>query len=161
MIMSTIREFVGQAGSLGQTKLGRGGLLAVSIPLILSAAMLWPPLGGAQKIQMTPSRQTPAAIGTIMVKNGKNQNTDVTIKVQHLAEPAALAHPADVYVVWFQPDGQKPKNEGQIMVQPNRSGELKTQTSYKHFQAFITAETNPRVEQPSGEHVLSASVVAP
>lgn len=159
--MSTIRDFVGQAGSLGNVKLGRGGLLAASIPLILSAAMLWPPLGGAQKIQMTPSRQTPAAIGTITVKNGKNQNTDVTIKVQHLAEPAALSHPADVYVVWFQPEGQNPKNEGQIMVQAKRSGELKTQTSYKHFEAFITAETNPRVEQPSGDRVLSANVVAP
>lgn len=159
--MSTIRGFVGQAGSLGNVKLGRGGLLAVSIPLILSAAMLWPPLGGAQKIQMTPSRQTPAAMGTITVKNGKNQNTDVTIKVQHLAEPAALAHSADVYVVWFQPEGQNAKNEGQIMVQANRSGELKTQTSYKHFEAFITAETNPRVEQPSGARVLSANVVAP
>lgn len=141
--------------------MGRGGLFAAALPLILGAAVSIPLMGGAQKIQMTPSRQTPAAMGTVTVKNGKNQNTDVTVKVEHLAEPAALAHPADVYVVWFQPDGQSAKNEGQIMVQAKRSGELKTQTSYKRFQAFITAEKNPRVEQPSGPKVLSATVVAP
>ncbi len=155
-----IRGLLGQGGSVGHPKVGRG-LLALSVPLVLSAAMFWPLMGGAEKIQMTPSQQTPAATGTIKVKNGKNQNTDITIKVEHLAEPAALQHPKDVYVVWFQPNGQQPKNEGQIMIQSNRTGEMRTQTSYKHFEAFITAETNPRVERPEGPRVLSATVVAP
>lgn len=158
--MSTIRGLIGKAGSVGCAKFGRG-LLALSVPLVLSAAMCLPAMGGSEKIQMTPSRQTPAATGTITVKNGKNQNAEITIKVEHLAEPAQLQHPKDVYVVWFQPNGQQAKNEGQIMIESDRTGEFKTQTSHKHFEAFITAETNPRVEKPEGPRVLSAMVTAP
>lgn len=158
--MSTTREFLGGMASPGPGRLSRGGFFAVAIPLILSAAMItWP--SGGQKIQMTASHDVPAAQGTITVKNSKNQNTEVNVKVQHLAEPSSLTPPQDVYVVWFQPSGQNAKNEGELMVQGNRSGSLKTETPFKHFEVFITAEKNARVEQPTGPRVLSATVTGP
>lgn len=158
--MSTTREFLGETGSPGRMRLSRGGFFAAAIPLVLSAAMItWP--SGGEKIQMTASHEVPAAQGTITVKNSKNHNTDVTVKVQHLAEPSSLTPPADVYVVWFQPSGQDAKNEGELMVQGNRGGDLKTETPFKHFEVFITAEKNARVEQPTGPRVLSGTVTAP
>jgi len=158
--MSTTREFLDRPPSATLNPPLRG-FFAAALPLILGAALSWPMIGGGQKIQMTPSRKTPAAEGTISVKNGKNHNTEVAVKVQHLAEPASLTPPADVYVLWFQPNGQSAKNEGEIMIEGNRSGTLKTQTPFKHFQAFITAEKNARVEQPAGPRVLSATVTGP
>lgn len=107
---------------------------------------------------MKASPQTPAAQGTVEVKTGDNNNTKVDAKVQYLAKPSTLSPPADVYVLWIQPTGQAPKNEGELMVQNNLQGELKTETPYKHFKVFITAEKSPRVESPQGQQVLAATI---
>ena len=135
----------------------RGGLFATLTPLILSAAFVWP-FGGGQKVQMAASHEVPAAQGTVTVQTGHNHNTKVDTKVQYLAKPSTLTPPEDVYVVWFQPEGQAPKNEGELLVQNDLSGELKTETAYKHFKVFITAEKNPRVEEPEGAQVLTATI---
>jgi hypothetical protein len=127
--------------------------------LLFALAFIWPFGGGGTKVQMAANaRQTPGAQGTITLSNGSNNNTRVDVKVKDLASPSSLKQPAEVYVVWFQPDNQSPKNEGQINIRPNETGELKTETPFKHFKVFITAEKSPTTTTPTGPQVLNATV---
>lgn len=136
------------------------GFFAGVLPLLFALAFIWPFSGSnATKIQMTANTsQTPAAQGTVTVSTGKNDNTELDVKVKDLAPPANLEHPAEVYVVWIQPENQSPKNEGQILVKPDRSGQLKTETPFKHFKLFITAEKSPTVTSPNGPQVLNTTI---
>lgn len=134
------------------------GFFGAVLPLMFALAFIWPMAGG-EKVQMTPNpSETPAAQGTITVSQGKNGNTKVDTKVKNLAKPSGLKNPASVYVLWIQPEGQSPKNEGQMLIDANRTGSLKSETPYKHFQVFITPEDSPTVTSPNGPHVLSATV---
>lgn len=156
--MSTC-EYMGSPAPGWRGSAGRGFFAGV-LPLLFALAFIWP-FGGsnATKIQMTANRtQTPAAQGTVTVSTGNNNNTQLDVKVKDLAPPANLQHPAEVYVVWIQPENQSPKNEGQIMVKPDRSGQLKTETPFKHFKLFITAEKSPTVTSPSGPQVLNTLI---
>ena len=140
-------------------KARKHGFFAAGLPLMFALAFIWPFGGGGTKVQMTPNAgETPAAQGTLTVRKGSNNNTRIDTKVKNLATPASLKHPAQVYVEWIQPNGQSPKNEGEIMIAPNRSGQLKTETPYQHFKVFITAEKSPTVTSPKGPHVLTATV---
>jgi hypothetical protein len=154
--MRTTRDFLGRSTASRRRPAG-AGLFAVLMPLVLGVVFVWP-FGGGQKVQMTASREVPAAQGAVTVQTGHNNNTKVDIKVEYLAKPSTLTPPEDVYVVWFQPEGQAPKNEGELMVHNDLSGELKTETPYKHFKVFITAEKNPRVEEPEGAQVLTGTI---
>lgn len=130
------------------------------LPLLFALAFIWPFGGsGGEKVQMKPNpSETPGAQGTITVSQGKNGNTQIETKVKYLAKPSGLKNPTSVYVLWIQPDGQAAKNEGQIMIDSDRNGTLKSETPYKHFQVFITPEQSPTVTTPTGPHVLSATV---
>lgn len=146
--------------SAGRCTIRTRGFFGAVLPLMFALAFIWP-FGGstAEKVQMraNPS-QTPAAQGTISVSQGKNGNTKIDVKVKNLAKPSGLQNPAAVYILWVQPEGQQARNEGEIVIDSDRSGELKTSTPYKHFQVFITPEHSPTVASPSGPHVLSATV---
>jgi hypothetical protein len=148
----------GRHGSNRHRVTGRTNRFAALMPLIFCLAFFWPFGGGGKNIQMTAGRQTPAAHGTVNVKTGDNGNTRLKIDVKDLAEPGALMPPQNVYIVWVQPSGKKPHNEGALMVDKNLQGELKTTTPFANFSIFITAEKNTETQQPQGPHVLSAYV---
>ncbi len=156
--MTTTDYFVSPAPAWRTTR--NRGFFAAALPLMFALAFIWP-FGGssAEKVQMrTNPGVTPAAQGTISVSRGKNGNTKIDVKVKNLAKPSGLQNPASVYVLWIQPENQTAKNEGEIMIDNNRSGELKAETPYKHFQVFITPEHSPTATSPSGPHVLTATV---
>lgn len=128
------------------------------LPLVFALVFIWP-MNGSEKIQMNPNPdEDPGAEGMISVSQSKNGNTKIDVKVNHLVKPSGLKNPASVYVVWIQPEGQAAKNEGEIMIDENRSGELKSETPFKRFHVFITPEDKPTVMSPTGPHVLSAMV---
>lgn len=155
--MKTV-EYLDSPAPVWRTTQNRG-FLAAALPLMFALAFIWPFGGGGTKVQMTPNaNQTPAAQGTITVSSGNNNNTRIEVKVKNLAPASSLRNPSEVYVVWIQPENQSPKNEGQIDVGSNRSGELKTETAFKHFKVFITPEKKPTVTEPTGPHVLNATV---
>lgn len=134
------------------------GFFGAILPLLFALALIWP-LAGGEKVQMQPNpNEDPGAEGMISVSQGKNGNTRIDVKVNHLAKASGLKNPASVYVLWIQPEGQTAKNEGEIMIDSNRSGELKAETPYKRFAVFITPEDKPTVTSPTGGHVLSAMV---
>lgn len=131
---------------------------AALMPLIFCLAFFWPFGGGGKNIQMTAGKQTPAAHGTVNVQTGNNGNTKLKIDVKDLAEPGALTPPQNIYVVWVQPPGRAPRNEGALLVNKNLDGQLKTRTPFSNFSLFVTAQKNAQVPKPTGPRVLSAFV---
>ncbi len=127
------------------------------IPILLSFALFWP-FGSGKKIEMLAGQSTPAAHGAVDIKVSQNKNTHIDLKVHALAQPSSLIPPANVYVVWIQPPGENPKNEGQLRVDNNLNGELQTEVPYKRFKIFITAEQDPQTQTPMGIQVLSADI---
>ncbi len=113
---------------------------------------------GGKKVPMTASTSVPAAAGHAEIGSDRNGNTTIDLKVHHLAKPESLTPPATGYVVWIQPSGQAPQNQGQLQVNGNLDGEYKTNTSYKKFDLFVTAENNLHASNPSGPEIMRQQV---
>jgi hypothetical protein len=128
------------------------------LPILLSCLLFWPFGGGSKKVDLMAGNTTPGAHGTVSVKVGSNKNTELDLKVYALAQPSSLTPAENVYVVWVQPPGENPKNEGQLSVDKNENGELHTEVPYKRFKVFVTAEQVPQTPAPTGPQVLSADV---
>ena len=138
---------------------GRASRSAFSIvPVVFLVALIWPFGGGGHKVQMMAGTAVPGAQATITLKTSDNRNTELDIKAQNLAQPSSLTPAENVYVVWIEPPGQSAQNQGQLRVGQNENGELHTETAFKRFQVFITAEQNAQVQMPSGPKVLSADI---
>jgi hypothetical protein len=102
---------------------------------------------------------TPGATGTVDVKTDKSGgNTNVSIKVDHLARPTLLTPPANEYVVWIDPEDGAPQNQGVLRVGSNEKGDLEMTTSSSKFKIMVTAETEARPKAPSNRVVLQADV---
>jgi hypothetical protein len=127
------------------------------LPILLSCLLFWP-FGGSKKIDMMAGNDTPGAHGTLSVKVGANKNTALDLKVYALAQPSSLTPTENVYVVWVQPPGENPKNEGQLRVDKKENGQLQTEVPYKRFKVFVTAEQVAQTPTPTGTQVLSADV---
>lgn len=131
-----------------------------AVPLLFAFAFIWP-FGGGHQVRMMAGTATPGAQATITVKTSNNRNTELDVKARNLAGPSSLSPAENVYVVWIEPPGQPAQNEGQLRVGHNEQGELHTETPYKRFQVFITAEQNAQVQMPTGPRVLSADISHP
>lgn len=114
----------------------------------------------AKTFALTATKLVPAAAGQVNTTADKNNNTDVTIKTEHLAEPGMLTPPAASYVIWFQEQGAQPSNQGQLKIGKSLKGEFKTTTRLQNFDVFITAEPDPLTKTPTGETVLKTEVKA-
>ena len=131
---------------------------SIRLALIAAAGFALATSAWAKKFALTAAHAVPAAAGTVDTHLDKNGNTDVDIKVHHLAHPANLTPPATTYVVWFRQPGSAPQNEGELKVDAKLEVELKTETQWKSFELMITAENNPATESPSGDQVLSTRI---
>jgi hypothetical protein len=96
--------------------------------------------------------------GDVDLSKDKNGNTNVSLRVEHLAKPTLLTPPANLYVVWFQEPGSDPENEGQLQVGNDLRGQLKTTTPLHNFDIFVTAESDPTVKTPSDQMVLRTTI---
>jgi hypothetical protein len=145
---SEVREAESSIGFLNRTAF---------VPILLGCFLFWP-FGSSKKVELMAGHETPAARGTLSVKVGPNKNTALDLKAHSLAHPSSLTPAENVYVVWVQPPGENPKNEGELRVDKNENGELHTEVPYKRFKVFITAEQDAQTQAPTGPHVLSADV---
>jgi hypothetical protein len=134
-----------------------GSMCIALLPLLVSVALIWPLGRGGTKVALTAGHEI-AAHGSVTVTTDRRGNTQLEIKAESLAKPSSLNPPADMYVVWIQPPGENPKNEGELIINSNLDGQLKTEVPYKRFKLFITAEQNARPQSPTGPQVLSAEV---
>ena len=112
----------------------------------------------AKKFQLTAASSVPAARGVVETGRDKNGNTEVKMKVEHLARPESLTPPKTAYVVWFQEKGGETANQGQLTVNKKLEGTFRTVTPLKNFDLFVTAEQEPGTKTPSGSEVLRTSV---
>jgi hypothetical protein len=126
--------------------------------LLCGAVLAVATVGWAKTYHMTATKTVPAAAGEVNVAKEKNGNIRVDVKVKHLAKPGNLTPPANTYVVWLQQEGSQPQSQGELKVEDDLDGELKTTTPLKNFNVFITAETDSQTKTPSDQVVLRATV---
>jgi len=129
-----------------------------SIFVLVLFLFVWP-FSSGKTYHMVASSSVPAASGIVSVKKGNpNLNTELDIKVTNLAAPSNLTPPANVYILWVRPIGGAAVNEGAIRVNKNLDGELKTVTTLKNCDVFITAEQSATVTSPEGPEVLQTHI---
>ena len=129
-----------------------------ALPLIALLAFL---TVGAFADEHAPLRSgtiDPSAVGTVDYKLDRNGNTEMEVKVDHLAPPGNLVPPKQAYVVWVAAPGQPPQNKGVLKVNSDQQGSIKMISPEKRADVFVTAEDDPYVTQPTGPEVLRGSL---
>ncbi len=121
---------------------------------IMSAALIH----AAKKFPFTASSIVPAAKGSVEVGKDRNGNTELELRVEHLANPTSLSPSQANYVVWLQEKGSGPENQGELKVNGKLEGSFRTVTPRKNFELFVTGENDGTVKTPSGPEVLRTSV---
>jgi hypothetical protein len=119
---------------------------------LLSAMLAW---GKTHTMQATALE--PGAVAKLDI-NANTDNTDLIMKVEHLAKPTLLSRPASNYVVWVQQSGHEPTNVGVMRIDDNLKGEVKATTTATRFTVLVTAEDDSKAQTPSDRVVLRADV---
>src|SRR5579871_3425674 len=129
-----------------------GSILGLLSLLVLCAAgAAW-----ARTYTLRSTPVAPGATGTIDAKAEKaGGNTNVTVKVDHLARASQLTPTANEYVVWIKPSSGQATEQGVLTVGDNEKGELKMTTTYPKYEVMITAENEAHPKTPSDRVVLS------
>lgn len=112
----------------------------------------------AKHFPLTAASIVPAAKGAVEVGKDRNGNTELKLKVEHLANPTSLSPSQANYVVWLQEKGSGPENQGELKVNRKLEGSFQTVTPRKNFEIFVTGENDGTVKSPSGPEVLRTTV---
>jgi hypothetical protein len=115
----------------------------------------------ASDVPLVADASVPAAGGKAKLDKDNNGNLRLKLEVEHLAKPGALTPVKQNYVVWIQPRGKEPQNEGTLRVGDNLKGNFETTVPRGDFEVFITAEDNPAAQMPSGPKLLRAEMQQP
>ncbi len=126
--------------------------------LVCLGILIFAGLGWSKTYHLASTKIDPSAMGDVELSKDKNGNTNISLRVEHLAKPALLTPPANLYVVWFQEPGSNPENEGQLQVGNDLRGQLKTTTPLHNFDIFVTAEMDPTTKTPSDQVVLRTTI---
>ena len=112
-------------------------------------------IGEGEAIRLSSTPTLPAVAGHVKFSATKNDNTQITLTVEHLPQPEKLTPPANQYVVWTRAAKYEPaQNMGALVVDKNLNGKLVTVTPLRTFELFITAEVSGQIQQPYGEPLL-------
>src|SRR5690348_2853402 len=104
------------------------GVSGMNVLVVAALLAIWP-FGSGKEYRMTASSAVPAATGTVKVTRDKdNGNTDLEIKVEHLAKPANLTPAEGSYVVWVRPRGADAAKQAALGVNDDLKGQLKVTT---------------------------------
>lgn len=131
-----------------------GAAIALLAGIHLGCGML----GGKSEQTMNSSSTTPAAQGTVTASAGDNGNTELKVRVKHLAPPSKMVSDATVYVVWVQPEQAAIQNVGAMTLDDDLEGSLDTVTPHSRFKVTVTPEPGPRGSQPTNEPVFTSDV---
>lgn len=115
--------------------------------------------GCATREKISGTSVVPAAQGQIKASKAEGNNTDLQVKVSHLAQPQRVASGATNYVVWIQPEGARSfQNIGILQVGRDLEGQYETTIPYRDFRIVVTPEPSGAVVQPSGPAVFDQFV---
>ena len=117
---------------------------------------------GSKDFVMMGSPNVPAAQGNARVTTTDDGNTQLDVKVKHLAPPAKINPEATVFVAWVQSNAEsaEPRNLGALKVTDDLDGSITAVTPLKTFDLYITAEPSATVNAPSGDTILRTNVEA-
>ena len=126
---------------------------------IATAVLILSLISCATKANFLISNVVPAARGSVTVKDDKNNNYVIKVKVTNLAESERLQQASSTYVVWMETGENTVRNLGAMksstgFMSKNLTASFQTVTSIKPTKIFITAENNAAIQYPS-EAVLS------
>jgi hypothetical protein len=110
--------------------------------VVVSAALV----SAAKKYPLTAASIVPAAKGSVEIGKDRNGNTQVKLKVEHLANPTSLTPSQANYIVWLQDKGSGPENQGELKVNEKLEGTFQTVTPRKNFDVFVTGENDGTVK---------------
>ncbi len=126
--------------------------------LIILASLLLSLAAWGREDHLTNTGIAPGAEGTVTTDNDRNGNTNVEVKVKHMAGPQQLTPAMQTYIVWIQARGKEPEAIGVLRVNGDLEGALKGTTPYKDFDVLITAEDNLKPNAPSSMVMLKGTV---
>jgi hypothetical protein len=126
---------------------------------ILTTVLILSLLSCATKATFLTSNVVPAARGSVTVKDDKNNNFVISVKVANLAEAERLQQTNNTYVVWMETEENTVRNLGAMksstgFMSKKLAASFQSVTSIKPTKIFITAENNAAIQYPS-EAVLS------
>lgn len=128
--------------------------------IALAAILLLTGLYGcATQAPIMSTSMTPAASGEVKVTTDANNNTQIQLKVLHLAPPQNLQPPRSVYVVWVETTDNKRFNLGQLRLDKDLEGKISGITPFKAIRLIVTAEDFPTVSEPSQTVVLTTDLL--
>ncbi len=118
----------------------------------------------SKKIAFGVSQAAPAAEAVAKIKKDKNKNYAIDLSVKHLASPDRLTPPRKYYVVWMVTESNGTKNIGQIkssssIISNTLKGSLKTVTSFKPMEIFITAEDDANIQWPGSMVIIKSDAI--
>jgi hypothetical protein len=125
--------------------LRQGVVIAVLLTSVLAGA------SGAATFRLGSSPSIPAAEGKVKLRHTSNGNTEIQLEVKHLAPPARIDATTSVFVVWVRglEAGAQPQSLGALRTNKKLSGKLKSVTSLREFDLFLTAEGTQTVTAPT------------
>jgi hypothetical protein len=132
--------------------------LSLRTALLVGGAILPLTTGCDRPMTMHPATSIPAGQGTISAKPGTGGNTQLEVRVQHLAPPSRVVADATVYVVWIQPAQGTHQNLGILALDGNSAGTYQGLTPHRRFFLSVTPEANATGERPLNEPVFTADV---
>lgn len=114
----------------------------------------------SKKMIFNSSSTVPAAVGSVKIKNDKNNNQGIRVRVTHLAPASKLLPPQKTYVVWMVTENNGTKNIGQLhssggLFSKTLKASLTTVTSFKPTGFYITGEDDGNVQYSSSFIVLT------
>lgn len=107
---------------------------------------------------MTSGSEVPASQGTVEASDEDNGNTNIAVKVKHLAPPSKVAADATIYVVWVRPRNAGIQNVGALSLNEDLEGTLNAVTPHRRFSLLVTPEASARVSQPTHAAVFTSEV---
>ena len=123
----------------------RGAVMGILLAGVLAAT------SAAATYPLGSSPQIPAAAGKAKIRHVSNGNTEIQLDVKHLAPPASIDPTTSVFIVWVRglEAGALPQNLGALRTNKKLSGKLKSVTSLREFDLFLTCEATQTVVAPT------------
>lgn len=112
----------------------------------------------SKAFRFNSSTIVPAASGKVSVREDRNNNYSIKVRVNNLADPQAIRQGGGLYILWMDTDSGI-KNLGQLQSSKKlfsraRKASLSTVSPFTPRQFFITAEDNANIQAPGYRHVL-------
>lgn len=108
--------------------------------------------GCSGPVAFKTSEITPAATGSVKVKENKNGNYTVEMEVQNLAPADKLKPSRKYYVVWAK-SSEGEFNLGRLELDKEMSGTFSGQSTYQPKRIFISAEDDEK-ETRAGKQIV-------